>query len=80
MTRRSKSRVLPRVLRGHATRLLASEQAYLHNLRVLVASYVKPMRQRANDLGVLPGTLAELFSNTEQCDLCRCQTKTFFFF
>lgn len=63
---RTKSRVVPLVLRSHATRLLASEQAYLHNLRVLVASYVKPMRQRANELGVLPGTLAELFSNTEQ--------------
>jgi hypothetical protein len=56
----------PVVLRPHVKRLLASEASYTHNLAVLVSAYVKPTRARANELGVQPGTLAELFSNTEQ--------------
>jgi hypothetical protein len=59
----------PTVLRPHVQRLLASEASYTHNLAVLVSAYVKPTRARANELGVQPGTLAELFSNTEQCVL-----------
>jgi hypothetical protein len=60
------SRIVPRALRPHVTRLMGSEEAYTHNLNVLVSAYVKPMRLRANELGLLPGTSAQLFSNTEQ--------------
>jgi hypothetical protein len=55
------SRIVPRALRPHVTRLMGSEEAYTHNLNVLVSAYVKPMRLRANELACFRARLRNCF-------------------